>query len=134
MKSIVVKYPVILSKSEEEINKYFDIMASHGIKKDAAMNYLLQVPKLLSEPLETKIKETIFVFELYHKMTEKDVFEIFRAFPYLFCLQTRKIQLFLGQFKKYRFTHKQIKNVCMNSGGLLGCKVGNFKGLFDVLL
>ena len=70
LKSIVVKYPVILSKSEEDLNKYFDIMNRHGVDNNDAMNYLLQVPKLLSEDLETKIKETVFVFELYHKMTE----------------------------------------------------------------
>jgi hypothetical protein len=30
-------------------------------------------------------------------------------------------------------TKKQILNVCINSGGLLGSKVSNFVGLFDTL-
>jgi len=80
------------------------------------------------------LKDFEFIFELYHGMKLSDILEIFRAFPFILCLPTRKVQLFMGQFKKYRFTHDQIKHVCTKSGGVLGCKVGNFRGLFDILL
>lgn len=49
------------------------------------------------------------------------------------CISHRKMQKFLGEFKKYKMTHKQVLNVCINSGGLLGSKVSNFIGLFDTL-
>jgi hypothetical protein len=51
----------------------------------------------------------------------------------MICLQNRKLQLFSGQFKKYKFSNDEIKNICSNSGGLLGSRVGNFVGLFDTL-
>jgi hypothetical protein len=51
----------------------------------------------------------------------------------MICISHRKMQRFLGEFKKYKMTNKQVINVCINSGGLLGSKVSNFFGLFDVL-
>ena len=58
---------------------------------------------------------------------------IFKAFPYILCVDTEKIQKFLGEFKKYKFTKDQVVNVCVNSGGLLGSRVSNLYGLFETL-
>eukprot|EP00356_Strombidium_inclinatum_P009900 CAMPEP_0170485584 /NCGR_PEP_ID=MMETSP0208-20121228/4828_1 /TAXON_ID=197538 /ORGANISM="Strombidium inclinatum, Strain S3" /LENGTH=178 /DNA_ID=CAMNT_0010759283 /DNA_START=729 /DNA_END=1265 /DNA_ORIENTATION=- len=41
--------------------------------------------------------------------------------------------LFCGQFKKYKLSPRRIKNICINSGGVLGAKLSNFKGIFDIL-
>jgi len=34
--------------------------------------------------------------------------DIFRAFPYLLCLEPEKVQKFMGEFKKYKFTKEQV--------------------------
>lgn len=49
------------------------------------------------------------------------------------CLPPRKIQLFLSEFRKYRFTSKEIVDVCAQSGGLLGISHRSLVGLFDTL-
>jgi len=41
LRSIVVRYPVILSKTEDEIERYFTILASHGIEQQEAMKILI---------------------------------------------------------------------------------------------
>ena len=79
-------------------------MKKYGIESEEAMKMLLECPKLISVDLHTFIKEVVFLFELYHKMSQKDVIKIFRKFPYMMCLTPRKIQRFLGEFKKYRLT------------------------------
>ena len=81
--------------------------------------------------LDRQFKDAFFLFELYLKMEEKQVIQIFRGFPFMACLQQRKLTKFLGEFKKYRFTHKEVIDLCLNSKGLLGSNVSNFKGLFD---
>jgi hypothetical protein len=48
---------------------------------------------------------------LYHKIEEKEVIDIFRAFPYLFCCDIDKIKKFMGEFRKYKFTKEQILKV-----------------------
>ena len=134
VRNFVIKYPPILGKSQDEIKEFFKILSRHGIQTEEAMRILISTPKLISvNKLEDKIKEVAFLFELYHKMTVQDTIKIFRAFPYMYVLRTKKIQRFLGEFKKYKMTRKQIMNLCMNSQGILGCKVGTFIGLFDVL-
>lgn len=72
--------------------KFFDIIKQDKIlnQKDA-INIVLECPKLLAEKLETKIKEIVFLFELYHKIPKKQVFYIFQHFPYIVCLRPRRI-------------------------------------------
>lgn len=97
------------------------------------MSYLLEYPSLISVDLESQLKEIVFLFELYHGISQEDTMKIFQAFPYMLCVKPRKIQRFLGEFRKYRYTQAQIMNVCMNSQGLLGSKVSNFVGLYDTM-
>lgn len=52
LRTLAVKYPTILSKNEKELVNYFHIMNRHGILKEEAMDYLIQVPKLISQDLE----------------------------------------------------------------------------------
>lgn len=85
------------------------------------------------QSLTDKFKEVIFLFELYHKIGQDDTMKIFRRFPYLMCLPPRRIQLFLSEFRKYRFTGQEIVHVCTNSGGLLGISHRSLVGLFDTL-
>jgi hypothetical protein len=40
MKTLVVKYPQILSKTEDEMRQYFKIMSSYEINTTDAMDYL----------------------------------------------------------------------------------------------
>jgi hypothetical protein len=68
------------------------------------MKQLIECPKLISIDLDKKIKEITFLFNLYHKINQKEVMEIFNSFPYLFCCDIDKIQKFMAEFRKYRFT------------------------------
>lgn len=43
------------------------------------------------------------------------------------------MRLFLGEFRKYKFTNDQILHLCKHSNGILACKVSNLKGFFDYL-
>ena len=59
--------------------------------------------------------------------------KIVKGFPYMLCVDTEKIQKFLGEFKKYKMTKAQITNICVNSGGLLASTRSNFFGLFETM-
>jgi hypothetical protein len=67
-KELVVRYPVILQKSESELENFFNVLKRYNVPKQEAMDQLMQVPKLISQNLEVKFKEFIFLFELYLKM------------------------------------------------------------------
>ena len=108
-------------------------MASFKIEKDEAMKLMIEVPKIASQDISKKLTEAHFLFELYNKFTMEETVKIFRAFPYLVCVDHRKLTLFNGEFKKYKMTKEQILNVCCNSGGLLGTSVSNFRGVFETL-
>ena len=133
VRTLVNRYPPILSKSQDEILSFFKTLQWYGIHKVEATEMLIECPSVFAGDIEAKLKETVFLFELYIKMSQKDTIRIFRKFPYMICISHRKMQRFLGEFKKYKMTHWQVMNVCINSGGLLGSKVSNFVGLFDTL-
>lgn len=44
-----------------------------------------------------------------------------------------KTKRFLGEFRKYRLSKKQVANLVGNKHGLLACKVSNFVGFFDYI-
>jgi hypothetical protein len=49
------------------------------------MRALLECPKLISrKDLGKQIKEIQFLFNLYHQVSQAEVNEIFRGFPYLY--------------------------------------------------
>jgi hypothetical protein len=52
MKTLVVKYPQILSKTEDDMREYFKIMNNYEISSTDAMNYLSQAPKIMAEDIE----------------------------------------------------------------------------------
>ena len=51
----------------------------------------------------------------------------------MLCLQERKLALYLGQFKKYRLTNRQVVKLSTQSGGVLATRVSNFVGLYDMM-
>jgi mTERF len=58
VRTLVVRYPYVLSKTEEEFNRFFEIMKAQGISDEEAMRCLLEIPKLISrKDLEKNIKE-----------------------------------------------------------------------------
>ncbi len=73
------------------------------------------------------------MFNLYHQVSQAEVNDIFRAFPYLYLCEINKVQKFMGEFRKYRMTKEQVVKISKESGGLLASKVSNFVGLFDLL-
>ena len=133
VRSIVLNHPPILGKSKDDFEKYYSLLESMNIPKKEATKLLFECPRIISMNLEKQFKEFFFLFELYNKMPKEDVITIFRSFPHMICTPIRKMTLFNGQFKKYKMTRNQIMNVCINSGGLLGSSVSNFKGIFDTL-
>ena len=65
--TLVVRYPYILSKTEEEFTNYFETMKTQGVSEEEAMRALLECPKLISrKDLGKQIKEIQFLFNLYH--------------------------------------------------------------------
>lgn len=87
------------------------MLEEKGLEKQEITKLIFDCPKLLSVDLKTRMHETFHLFDLYHKIGEDKVMEIFRAFPYLFCCDMDKMRLFMGQFRKYRLTTKQIMNL-----------------------
>jgi len=51
VRTLVVKYPFILGKDEEHLNKFFDILKEHGLTDEEIMKYLVETPKLISMDL-----------------------------------------------------------------------------------
>jgi len=107
VRTLVFKYPVILSKQIEHIESVFNILDTKtGIKRAEAMKLIFECPRLLSIDLVKQMDEVFFLFDLYHKISKEEVTnEIFKSFPYLFCCDTIKMQSFLGHFKKYGFSN-----------------------------
>lgn len=68
VRTLVVKYPYILGKPEEQLLNYFKTMNEFGLSDDEAMRFLLECPKLISIDLEEKSKEIFFIYNLYHKI------------------------------------------------------------------
>jgi hypothetical protein len=134
VRTLVVRYPYVLSKSLSDFRVFFDTLRAEGLSDVEIMKALLDCPKLISKKeLSKKIKEIQFIFRLYHQINETEVNDIFRNFPYLYCCEHNKLQKFMGEFRKYRFTKEQIIKVCSQAGGILASKVSNFVGLFDTL-
>lgn len=58
IRTLAVRYPYILSKTEEEFANYFETMKAQGIVEEEAMRALLECPKLISsKDLGKQIKE-----------------------------------------------------------------------------
>jgi len=51
LRTLVVKYPYIIGKTEENLNDFFKLMASHGLSETETMKVLLECPKLVSKNL-----------------------------------------------------------------------------------
>ena len=66
MKTLVVKYPAVLSKTKDEMTHFFTVLEKYKIGKEDAMSYLLDYPKIISVDIEKVLKEIVFLFELYH--------------------------------------------------------------------
>ncbi len=51
------------------------------------------------------------MFNLYHQVSQAEVNDIFRAFPYLYLCEINKVQKFMGEFRKYRMTKEQVVKI-----------------------
>lgn len=68
VRSMVNRYPPILSKTQDEIISFFKTLEGYGIQRIEATEMLIECPKVFAGDIEAKLKETIFLFELYLKM------------------------------------------------------------------
>ena len=48
VRTLVVKYPYILSKTEDHLRHFFQIFSDHGLSEEAIMKQLIDCPKLIS--------------------------------------------------------------------------------------
>ncbi len=70
VRTLVIRYPYILSKTKEEMEHFFQVMKGQGLNEEEAMKALLECPKLISrKDLEKQIKEIQFLFNLYHQVS-----------------------------------------------------------------
>lgn len=106
-------------------------MAEYGVDSADAFELFEKCPRLISENHAVKFKEQLFLFDLYLKMPQEQYMKIVRGFPYVLCLDQKKLLMFLGQFKKYQFTHAEIIKLSTQSGGMLAAKVSNLCGVFE---
>lgn len=49
VRTLVVRYPYILSKSTEDFKHYFELINAQGFTDEEAMRALLDCPKLISK-------------------------------------------------------------------------------------
>jgi mTERF len=67
LRTLIVRYPYVLSKSVTEVREFFNILKAQGLTDEETMKTLLDIPKLISKKdLDKKIKEIQFLFKLYH--------------------------------------------------------------------
>jgi hypothetical protein len=58
VRTLVVRYPYVLSKSKEEFKNFFELIKAQGFTDEETMRALLDCPKLISKKdLAKKIKE-----------------------------------------------------------------------------
>ena len=58
VRTLVVRYPYVLSKTQAELEHFFTVMKGQGLNEEEAMKALLECPKLVSKKdLEKQIKE-----------------------------------------------------------------------------
>jgi hypothetical protein len=53
VKLMVLRYPPVLSKTEEELHNYFSFMNENNIDNEKAMECLLECPKLISIDIDS---------------------------------------------------------------------------------
>lgn len=131
---LILSNPGATNRTYREMEKMFNVFKYHSIDSEEGFKILLQCPKLANYDFAAKLKERHFLFELYCGFHEHETMKIFRGFPHMMVMDHRKLTLFCGQFKKYRFTKKQIIFYCNMSGGLLGGKVSNLTGIMNAML
>ena len=66
VRTLVVKYPYILSKTTEQLEAVFSALESKGVAPQEAMKLIFDCPKLVSIDLEGSIEKTLYLFDLYH--------------------------------------------------------------------
>ena len=92
VKTLVLKYPQILNKSDNAISNFFDYMKQNKkVDELTTMKLVFDVPLLLTTDVPSQSKEIEELFEVYHGISADEVTQIFLAFPYLYCCQTLKI-------------------------------------------
>lgn len=80
-------------------------MNENGLSEEETMKALLEIPKLISMDIQKQVKDITFLFNLYHRFTNQEVMEIFKKFPYLFCCEPNKIERYMAEFRKYKFSN-----------------------------
>ena len=70
VRTLVVKYPFILSKTEEHLESVFTSLEKQGVSRLESIKLIFECPKLISVDLDKTISETFTLLELYHKIKQ----------------------------------------------------------------
>jgi hypothetical protein len=111
VRKLVIRYPFVLGKTRAELRGTLESIIELGLSEKETIDMVQQCPQLFSTKVSRRVEETVFLFDLYHQMSRDQVIEIFRNFPFLMQVASVNLKRFLGQFKKYRYSHEQIMNL-----------------------
>lgn len=93
---------------------------------------MLEIP-LLAEKTPTQLNRTLEVFAKEYDLTPAQVFEIFEGFPFLFCVDTRRVAHFLNVFKGYGFDADQVIHILKRAGGILTMSKTAVSGMYNIV-
>jgi hypothetical protein len=96
LNQMMARYPPILSKSLSDLDRIYADLGEYGITKEEISSYLIKCPRLVSFDLKHRMEEMIFTFQIYNKLTKKDVVDIVKAFPYALTITPLRIKEFAG--------------------------------------
>ena len=73
LKTLIIKYPAILSKEIDHIKSVLKIIEAEGFTQEEAVKLTFECPKLFSFDLASNIKAIQKSFEIYHKFSPAQV-------------------------------------------------------------
>lgn len=109
-------------------------MEDLNINEKEAFYYLLEIPKLITSPLKENIEGINFYFYLYFRFSKETVTQIFKDFPYLFCLDPEKVDAHCQMFVKHEFSNEEILHLLKHAGGVIASSRGTIEGIFIELM
>ena len=128
---LVLRYPIILQQNDENLDLLFDALQEVGVSNEETLFYLLECPRLGLVDIRYKMREVFLLMDLYYEFSKEEVVEIFRKFPYLFCVNIYKLEKFLGLFKRYTYTKSELFDMLRVTGPILAFKTSALTGLFN---
>jgi hypothetical protein len=129
-KKLVLRFPRTLGTSQEKVKKVFNYFGPHLSQREI-VDQILECPKLLDLP--DNFEQISQAFSQTYGYNLEELVEIFKVFPYLYCLDIEKLPLFLEQFEKLKFTKEELNRVLSRAGGILASPKTALTGIFNTV-